>query len=72
MRKASLEISQVPLLYRAICGNSIMRDRLFGVSSCDYTQIGDWFWALGKGQVLQAPRIMSVRSEKTLLKHQLQ
>jgi hypothetical protein len=42
MRKVSPEISQVPLLYRAIYGIRIMREQLFGVFSHDYTWMGDW------------------------------
>jgi hypothetical protein len=41
MRKPSQEISQIPLLYHAICGIRIIRDQLLSASSPDYVWTGD-------------------------------
>lgn len=41
IRERPGEISQIPLLYGTTCGIRITRDRLLGVSSCDYMWTGD-------------------------------
>jgi hypothetical protein len=50
MRKPSQEISQVPLLYRAIYGIRIMRDGLFGASSRDCMWTGDLLQTMKAGR----------------------